>query len=354
MPLAPPPASAPVSPSPYTARSSYGAPSYGAPSYGAPSYGAPAGGSPYGPAPTAPTPGAAQVPSQAPTPAPYGRAPSPAPYPALDSGAIGPRNALGLAALIVGLVSLVLAAIPFAAFVAWLPALGAVGLGIAALVSKRSTRKGQGIAGLVLGVVAFLLALIMSIVSAIWWATASIEAAVEGAGFDASGEPYDEGTAQDVQVVPGTTEGHRADPFPIGETVEVTNLGEPYLSITIDDPNLDADAIVAAENEFNETAPEGSSYVLVPVTVAYHDDASSPGTTASPWSDVVVSFETADGLLIDEDFSVIPQPFFDLPDLQPGETGTGNMAFVVPDAAVDDGTWLVNVGWQAEFHYAAK
>ncbi|KQM83941.1 DUF4190 domain-containing protein [Agromyces sp. Leaf222] len=291
--------------------------------------------------------------------APYGQPDSPTPPGAAGPGASGPgadepRNTLGLAALIVGLVAIVLAAIPFAAFVAWLPALGAVGLGVAALVSKRSKRRGQGVAGLVLGIVAFLLALIMSVVSAIWWATSSIEAAVEGAGFDASGEPYDEGAAQDMQVVPGTTEGYRADPFPIGETVEVTNLGEPYLSITIDEPDYDADAIIEAENEFNEAAPEGSSYVLVPVTVVYHDDASAPGAAASPWSDVVVSFETSDGLLVDEDFSVIPQPFFDLPDLQPGETGTGNMAFVVPDDAVDDGTWLVNVGWQAEFHYAAK
>jgi hypothetical protein len=75
-------------------------------------------------------------------------------------------NGVGLAALIVGIVALVLAAIPFASFVAFLPALAAIALGIVGLVLA-GRRRGTAIAGLILGGVALLVAIVISVISVI-------------------------------------------------------------------------------------------------------------------------------------------------------------------------------------------
>ncbi|WP_157428176.1 DUF4190 domain-containing protein [Agromyces salentinus] len=322
------PKAPPAPPTPYGAPA---APAYGAPA--APAYGAPA----------APAYGAPAAPVAAPM--------QPPPYGLPGAATAEPRNTLGLIALIVGIVALVLAAIPFVTFIAWLPALAAVGLGIAALVGKRSKRKGQGVTGLILGVVAFLLSIVMSILSVTWAITSSIDAANQYSGTD---ESIEGSYAGDLELVTGSASGTVTDPFPIGETVELTDGGEPYYSVTLGEPDFDADALVAAEYEYNDVAPEGSSYVIVPVTVQFHGDTVVPEATSTPWSEVRVSFATADGGVIEEDYALIPEAFFDLPDLEAGESATGNMAFVIPDASAEAGTWLVDVGWMVQYHVAAQ
>lgn len=82
-----------------------------------------------------------------------------------------PKPGLAVAALVVGIVAFVSAVIPFLSFVAFVPALTAVGLGIAALVKRAG--KGKSLTGLVLGAVAFFLAIGVS--------TATV-GAISGAG----------------------------------------------------------------------------------------------------------------------------------------------------------------------------
>ncbi|MCP2371524.1 hypothetical protein BJ978_002200 [Agromyces terreus] len=336
-------------------------PPYGPPptEYGAPpAYGAPQA---YGAPSTYPAPQAYAAPSAYPAPPTYGAPPA---YgsPAASAPSPSARNPFGLTALITGIVAIVLAAIPFAAFIAWLPAIAAVAFGIAALVTKRSAKRGQGLTGLILGSIAFVLSIIMSVVSVFLVAAVSINAVNDSieSGFDSgyTGDDTDvEGDPSyeaDTQIVGGSAAGTAEDPFPIGETVEIARLGEPLYSITIVAPNLDADDLVAAEADDNDSAPDGSSYVLVPVTVTYHDDALSPGSPVSAWEDLYLTFVTADGEEIEENYGAIPDAFFDLPDLQPGESGTGNYAFIVPDDAIADGTWLVSVGWELEYHVDAR
>ncbi|GAA1945216.1 DUF4190 domain-containing protein [Agromyces allii] len=325
--------------------------------------------SPYGPSPTTAV-GAAPAPAPTPAPAPapeYGAAASVSPYGAAPASThppaappVGSRDPFGLAALVVGLVAVVTAVIPAAVVVAWLPALVAVGLGIAALASKGVTRKGHGLAGLILGVVAFLLAIVVSVAALFWSASAPIGGSTgdfsSGLLDEALNDPdaADEYVPSEFQVVGGTATGDLDDPFPIGETVEVTNHGEPYYSITVGAPNPDADALVAEENPYNDVAPEGSSYVLVPVTVEFHGDAEDPDALGSPAFDIRVSFTTGDGGRIDEDYAVIPDPFFMLPELKSGESATGNLVFVLPDSTLDAGTWLVDLGYEDSFHTSAR
>lgn len=75
-------------------------------------------------------------------------------------------NGLGLAALITGIVAFVCAFIPFLSFLAWIPALAAIGLGIAGLVVKNKKRV-TALIGLILGALALLIGIVVSVVSLI-------------------------------------------------------------------------------------------------------------------------------------------------------------------------------------------
>jgi hypothetical protein len=90
------------------------------------------------------------------TPLPVEPPPPPAP-PAQPTG--GTR---GVGALIVAIVALVLALIPFASYVAGFVAIVAVILGVLAV--RRAARKGLSITAIVLGAIALVLAIVMSIV----------------------------------------------------------------------------------------------------------------------------------------------------------------------------------------------
>jgi hypothetical protein len=75
-------------------------------------------------------------------------------------------NGVGLAALIVGAVALLLAFLPFGSFAAFLPALAAIVLGIVGL-ALRNRRRGMAVAGLILGGVALVVAIVLSVIAAI-------------------------------------------------------------------------------------------------------------------------------------------------------------------------------------------
>ena len=75
---------------------------------------------------------------------------------------------MGIAALILGIVGLVIAWIPFCGILALIPCLVGLGLGIADIIvkGKRGEPKGMGIAGTVLNAVALLIVILWSIVFA--------------------------------------------------------------------------------------------------------------------------------------------------------------------------------------------
>ena len=78
--------------------------------------------------------------------------------------AVKQKNGVGLAALIVGIVAFVFAIIPFVSFIAWLPALAAIVLGIIGLVLK-NRRRAFAWTGLGLGIVAWIIAIVVSFAS---------------------------------------------------------------------------------------------------------------------------------------------------------------------------------------------
>ena len=74
------------------------------------------------------------------------------------------RNGPGLAALIVGIAALALAVVPIVSVAAFLPALAAIVLGIIGLVLQ-GRRRGSAIAGLALGGVALLVAVVIAVIT---------------------------------------------------------------------------------------------------------------------------------------------------------------------------------------------
>lgn len=88
---------------------------------------------------------------------PIPTAPEPVPQPAAPQ-----PGSRGIAALIVSIVALVLAVIPFASYIAGFVAIVAIVLGV--LAARRAVRKGASITAIVLGAVALVLAIVMSII----------------------------------------------------------------------------------------------------------------------------------------------------------------------------------------------
>ncbi|ERJ11191.1 hypothetical protein [Haloplasma contractile] len=73
---------------------------------------------------------------------------------------------MGVAALVIGIISFILALIPFCGFFAAIPALIGLGLGIAEVIVKgrQQLEKGMGIAGIILSSLAIVASLIWVII----------------------------------------------------------------------------------------------------------------------------------------------------------------------------------------------
>lgn len=72
------------------------------------------------------------------------------------------RSRLALWAMIAGIVAIVSAIIPGLSFIAWIPALAALALGVIALVRK-TPRRGQAFTGVILGPLAWIIAIVVSV-----------------------------------------------------------------------------------------------------------------------------------------------------------------------------------------------
>lgn len=89
---------------------------------------------------------------------PNDAAPPPPPPVALAK----PRSRLAQWAMIAGIVAIVSAIVPGLSFVAWIPAIAAIVLGVIALI-KKTPRRGQALTGVILGPIAWIVAIIVSV-----------------------------------------------------------------------------------------------------------------------------------------------------------------------------------------------
>ena len=106
------------------------------------------------------TPTTPEQPNEAATPPPP--APAPAAPAAPPVAPAKPKSPLALWAMIAGIVAIVSAIVPGLSFVAWIPAIAAIVLGVIALI-KKTPRRGQALSGLILGPIAWIVAIVVSI-----------------------------------------------------------------------------------------------------------------------------------------------------------------------------------------------
>jgi uncharacterized iron-regulated membrane protein len=151
-------------------------------------------------------------------------------------------------------------------------------------------------------------------------------------------EPTDEAAADDSAADLGT----RENPAPFGETVTFSDAGSDTWSVALSNAVLDASEAVAAANQFNEPAPEGTVYAMVTVNVT------RLGTeAATPWVDLSVEFVSASGTTHSsaDTMAVAPEPSFNsLNEMYAGAAGAGNVVIAIPqaDAAAGTGNWTVS------------
>lgn len=246
------------------------------------------------------------------------------------------KSALTLWALIAAIVAIVSAIIPVLSFVAWVPAVTATILGIVGLVSKRPGR-GKALTAVILGPLALIIAVIVSV--------ATIAAGVSGSlpTSDSKSDSANESPTEaelDVEEPEEAAEvGTRENPAPAGSTVVLSDISGEIYEITFGTATLDAGAIIAAENMFNDPADEGFQYILVPVTFKYVGEE-----TGTPWLDVTFEFVSAAGTTHDGTTGIVvaPQPITDINELYPDASATGNVVLMVPSADIEKGALTVS------------
>ena len=272
------------------------------------------------------------------------------PAPPVGPAPLAPaKNTFGLVSLIVGAVAFVGSFIPIINYVSGFAAIAGLVFGIIA-VTRKGKPKGLAKGGIAASGVALLLSIVLAIVYTIGFVAAVNDAQHVKAGAS-SGDSSGNSLTDPTEVPSNEGEvGTRTNPAPIGTTIATTANGEPEYEITLGAPTLNADAIIAAENQFNDAAPAGMQYAMLPLTVTYQG-----AKTGTPWMDLDVSFVSAAGTTHSEnDSSVVgPAPLSDIHELYPAGTATGNVVIAIPTADAATGTWVISQSFSDQKFYSA-
>jgi hypothetical protein len=305
----------------------------------------------YGTPPPQPNPSYPQPNPSYPQPNPYASAQYPAaPY---APGTISPKRGpggLALSSLLIGGLALLGSFIPFLNYLTGFFAFVGLVLGVIAIFLKGRKKTLAIVASSI-----SLLALILSIVLSITYSRLFIDGidTLESnypTSTSAPVEPQDD-TSTGQQGAPATGDvGSRENPAPLGSSVELTQLGEPIWQVTANAPTLNADAAVAAENSFSDTAPPGTSFALLPLTITYL------GTETAFAAYVQVGYEAADGTMYNQydAIAIAPGGIDAITELDPGATVSGNIAVAIPATDADKGLWVVSSLDGTKFYFAAQ
>jgi hypothetical protein len=246
------------------------------------------------------------------------------------------NNAVGLIALIVGVIGFIFACIPGALVVGWvlLPIafiLGVVGLCLSG--KSKGTSIGAvavSVVGVVVGVVVF-----MTVVSD------AFKDAFDGSDLSTPSTRSGLAGPAESQTSKADQPGSRSDPLPIGQAV--TNK---EWEITLGTPN-EAWSEISAENQFNEPPAPGMEYWIVPVKATYTGDE-----TGNLAFGISVKFVGSDNRTYEDRCGVLPNPLDDIGDLYSGGTASGNICVAVPTGA--DGLWAVATGFGDPVFFTAR
>ncbi len=234
---------------------------------------------------------------------------------------------LAIASMVLGIIALLLSWVPIINNVAAVVAVVALGLGIPALLrARRGTHGGKGMA--ITGLITSLVAIVVVILSQAFYASVidEVERSLDeelGSIAPAEGAPSDGAPSQLAEIAP-------EEAAPVSEVVP---LGVPAqvgdYQVTVDAVELDADASVAAANDFNE--PPTGQYVLTQLTVTY------TGTTEGmPGFELSAVIHGADSRQYSDSdcMAVLPDDAMDAPTLNPGGSDSFQFCMDVPPAAL--------------------
>lgn len=261
-------------------------------------------------------------------------------------------NGLGIASLIVGGVALLLAFIPFINYVSGVIALIGIVLGIVALIQK-NRKKGLAIAGTAVSVVAAILSVILAVAYTAGFASV-VDDAIGGASVsETAPEATDTGdaSAEPTPADESSDAGTRENPLPLGSTVTLNQGGAATYDVTPGASTLDATSVIASENEFNEAAPAGMQYALLPLAFGY------VGTeTGTPWIDIDISFVGVDGNTYRQSDTFVsgPAPLTDINEMFPGATAQGNAVVAIPIEGAAQGVWSISPLFGDPIYFAAQ
>lgn len=272
-------------------------------------------------------------------PAPHGQSaypPSGHPYPSnAHAYSAGPQHTppqktsgMAIAAFVVGIVSFLLAWIPVVNFVAIIGGLVALVLGILAINQARKGQvggKGLAIAGVVLAALAVLIGILANVLFGV--AINAVDDAVQQSLEDTENQLNDAGSEASEEEQAAAENAM----LPLGQTAEV---GE--YTVTVTGVNLNANEIIANENQFNE--PPTNQYVLVDISVVYNGD-----DEGDPWIDLSHSFQGTDARQYDSSSctAVQPNPVMDVPTLTNGGAADYQVCMDVPAEAMDGASVFV-------------
>jgi hypothetical protein len=261
------------------------------------------------------------------------------------------KNGLATASLVIGIIALIGAVIPFVNYMSGLVATVGAVLGLVAVIQKHR-RNGTAIAGLIISVAAIILSIALAAAYTAGFAASVADAtSTKTLAKPAAGAPAAEPAAKPAAPAAKAV-GTRDNPAPIGTTVVVQDAGSPAWEVTPGKPTLDANALVAKENQFNDKPDAGMVYAMLPVTVKYVG-----ADKATPYTGISIKFVSADGKTHESfDKSVVgPNDLSDVNDMYTGAKATGNVVIMVPTADIAKGTWVVgSMFGDADYFYAAQ
>lgn len=271
-------------------------------------------------------------------------------------------NGLAIAALVVGILSLLFS---------WVPIAGAIGgvvaivLGIVAMKKVTAEVGGKGLAlgGLITGALAFLIGVAVTILmfvainqanQAVDEFNESMEELEREAGVvtedESTGTPDEatEDAAEEPTEDASGALGTRENPAQPGVDIITFSEGsQPLWEIGVSAANWDAWAVVQAENQFNTPPAEGNVFVMLPVSATYLGPE-----TGSTW-EIGVKYVAADGRSFEQSYNVIPDDLSNVSELYTGGVGTGNLLFEVPADAISGGTWAIEAGFLSDTMFFA-
>ncbi|SDH50495.1 hypothetical protein [Microbacterium sp. 77mftsu3.1] len=278
-------------------------------------------------------------------PPPYAGPPAPSAPPAPPVPKKG-ANPVGIIALVAAVVGFIFACIPGALIIGWILLPIAFILGLVGVFLAGKT-KWQAITAIIVSVVGTIVGILVFVVGV----STAIDDAFGGTdttvGSSTTEETTDEAAPaaeEEPAEEPAAEVGTRENPAPLGAPIKSNDW-----TVVVNSVDLDATQEVAAENEFNEAADDGSVYITVNVTATYTGTDKEGQYPAM----IGIDYVTAAGVTVDPYAKLVvgPSQLDSLNVLYEGASATGNQTMQVPLPV--DGVIAIRPGMVADKVFVA-